>query len=85
VAYVAATRARDNLLVTTTKGRPSLFFEELLLDPAWRGKKIGEVERRLTACQRELRRADPARRAALEAEAAALTWELEMRRLTLNG
>jgi DNA helicase-2/ATP-dependent DNA helicase PcrA len=84
VAYVAATRARDNLLVTAVRGKTSLFFGELLLDPALRGQNNKQLERRLAHCQRELSRAaNPASQTALQAEIAQLTAELDARRMTL--
>ena len=87
VAYVAVTRARDNLLVTAVRGKTSPFFGELLLDPALRGQKTGQLEQRLAACRRELKRTnlDPVRRAALEEEVQQLEWERNIRQLTAAG
>jgi DNA helicase-2/ATP-dependent DNA helicase PcrA len=57
VAYVGATRAKDDLLVTFASTKPSVFLNEIALNPAYRELEGEDLGRRLTSSQLQLERA----------------------------
>jgi hypothetical protein len=57
VAYVAATRPKDDLLITFASTKPSDFLWEIALNPAYADVDDEEMKRRLTFSQLELERA----------------------------
>lgn len=56
VAYVGATRAKDDLLVTFQAGRPSPFLRKLALNPKYKPLDQEALERALAKSRRTLRR-----------------------------
>ncbi len=57
VAYVAATRPKDDLLITYSTNKPSEFLAEIALNPKYRGIENDDLERHLTSTQLDLERA----------------------------
>jgi superfamily I DNA/RNA helicase len=57
VAYVGATRPKDDLLITFTSTRPSEFLWEIALNPKYRAADQEELKRRFTAAGLQLERA----------------------------
>jgi DNA helicase-2/ATP-dependent DNA helicase PcrA len=57
VAYVGATRAKDDLLITFASTRPSEFLREIALNPKYRELEGDDVGRRYTSSQLQLERA----------------------------
>jgi DNA helicase II / ATP-dependent DNA helicase PcrA len=57
VAYVAATRPKDDLLITFASTKPSDFLWEIALNPAFRDFDGDELRRRLVFSQLQLERA----------------------------
>jgi ATP-dependent exoDNAse (exonuclease V) beta subunit len=56
VAYVGATRPKDDLLVTFQAGRPSLFLREMALNPKYKTLDPEALERALAKSRRLLER-----------------------------
>jgi superfamily I DNA/RNA helicase len=56
VAYVAATRPKDDLLVTFSSAKPSIFLKELSLNPKYEQLKSDELSRDHAALRRSLER-----------------------------
>jgi DNA helicase II / ATP-dependent DNA helicase PcrA len=54
VAYVAVTRARDDILITAVEGKPSPFLFELVADPELAPLTLKQLRRRLAEQQRRL-------------------------------
>ena len=54
VAYVAATRPKDDLLVTFSSAKPSIFLKELSLNPKYEQLKKDELSRNHAALLRSL-------------------------------
>jgi DNA helicase II / ATP-dependent DNA helicase PcrA len=57
VAYVGATRAKDDLLITFTSTRPSEFLREIALNPRYRDIADDDLKRGLTSIELRLERA----------------------------
>jgi len=57
VAYVAATRPKDDLLITYSTNKPSEFLAEIALNPKYRGNETDDLERHLTSTRLDLERA----------------------------
>jgi DNA helicase-2/ATP-dependent DNA helicase PcrA len=56
VAYVGATRAKDDLLITFASTKPSAFLNEIALNPKFRELEGPELGRRFTASELQLER-----------------------------
>ncbi|HSL45647.1 MAG TPA: 3'-5' exonuclease, partial [Anaerolineales bacterium] len=56
VAYVGATRAKDDLLITFASTKPSAFLNEIALNPKYRELEGPELGRRFTASELQLER-----------------------------
>ncbi len=56
VAYVAATRPKDDLLITFSSAKPSIFLKELSLNPTYEQLKNEELSRNHAALRRSLER-----------------------------
>src|SRR5215212_7530419 len=54
VAYVAATRAKDDLLITFSSTKPSDFLAEISLNPKFKALKNDELQHKHVACMRRL-------------------------------
>jgi len=54
VAYVAATRAKDDLLITFSSTKPSDFLAEISLNPKFKALKNDELQHKHVACTRRL-------------------------------
>jgi DNA helicase II / ATP-dependent DNA helicase PcrA len=54
VAYVAVTRARDNVLITAVDGKPSPFLFELTADPELAPLNLRQLRRKVAQQQRQL-------------------------------
>lgn len=57
VVYVGATRAKDDLLITFTSGRPSAFLREMALHPRYRDVDDDDLQQALTSARLRLERA----------------------------
>ena len=57
VAYVGATRPKDDLLITFAATKPSEFLREIALNPTYRGVEDDDLRRGLTAASLRLERA----------------------------
>ena len=78
VAYVGVTRARRDILITAQRGRPSLFLRELVQDPRYRQKTMGQLIKDRNQLQRSLKKAPDEEK---QAELARLEAEINGRRL----
>lgn len=57
VAYVGATRPKDDLLVTFSSARPSDFLLEMSLNPKFKGMEAADLQRELTSSNLRLTKA----------------------------
>ena len=57
VAYVGATRSKDDLLVTFASTKPSDFLREIALNPKYRELDVDDIGRRFTSHHLQLERA----------------------------
>jgi DNA helicase-2/ATP-dependent DNA helicase PcrA len=57
VVYVGATRAKDDLLITFTSGRPSVFLQEMALNPRYREIDHDGLQHELASARLRLERA----------------------------
>jgi DNA helicase-2/ATP-dependent DNA helicase PcrA len=58
VAYVGATRSKDDLLITFASTKPSDFLREIALNPNYRELEVDDLGRRFTSSQLQLERAN---------------------------
>ena len=57
VAYVGATRPKDDLLITFSSAKPSDFLTEISLNPKFKGTEEEEMKSRFTSCSLRLEKA----------------------------